>query len=129
MDIGKNIRMFREERRISQKALGARCGKAESTIGDYESGRRDIFFSTIEKVASALGVSTVELIEGKKMILEEKPVELRIYNLDDRMMVTQILVKNGYTISQGKRQKSPTGKTMDYFLRVSEDAGNADTSK
>ena len=56
-------------------------------------------------------------------------VELKIYNQDDRLSVAAILIKNGYTVSQGKRQRSPTGKTLDYILKVSEDKDNADTSK
>ena len=50
-------------------------------------------------------------------------------NQDDRLSVAAILIKNGYTVSQGKRQRSPTGKTLDYILKVSEDKDNADTSK
>ena len=56
-------------------------------------------------------------------------MELKIYNLEDRLTVAQILIKNGYTVSQGKKQRSPTGKTVDYFLRVKEDPTNADTVK
>ena len=55
--------------------------------------------------------------------------ELRIYNQQDRLDVAAILIKNGYTVSQTKRQKTPTGKTVDYFLRVTLDEDNADTSK
>ena len=56
-------------------------------------------------------------------------MELRIYNQQDRLNVASILIKNGYTVSQTKRQKTPTGKTVDYFLVVTMDEGNADTSK
>lgn len=56
-------------------------------------------------------------------------MELRIYNLEDRMTVAQILIKNGYTVSQGKRKVNPTGKTLEYFLKVSDEDGNADTSR
>lgn len=58
-----------------------------------------------------------------------KPMELKIYNLEDRMIVAQILIKNGYTVSQAKRQKTATGKTLEYFLKVEEDPGNAETVK
>ena len=56
-------------------------------------------------------------------------VELKIYNQEGRLSVAAILIKNGYTVSQGKRQRTATGKTMDYILKVSEDKDNADTSK
>lgn len=56
-------------------------------------------------------------------------IELKIYNLEDRLAVAQILIKNGYTVSQGKKQRNPTGKTLDYYLRVEEDPDNAETVK
>jgi len=56
-------------------------------------------------------------------------MKLKIYNLEDRLAVAQILIKNGYTVSQGKRQKSPTGKTLEYYLNVTEDPNNAETVK
>lgn len=129
MEVRENIRMFQEKRGISQKTLGNISGKSESAIQGYEAGKTDIPLSALEAIAKALKVSLAELVEGKKKMSESKPMELRIYNLEDRMAVTQILVKNGYTVSQIKRQKTPTGKTMDYFLRVSEESDNADTSK
>lgn len=56
-------------------------------------------------------------------------MELSIYNQEDRLTVAQILIKNGYTVSQGKKKLTETGKKVEYFLNVSEDDDNADTSK
>lgn len=61
--------------------------------------------------------------------MANETMELKIYNLEDRLKVAEILIKNGYTVAQGKRQKSPTGKSYDYFLKVIEDADNAQTVK
>ena len=58
-----------------------------------------------------------------------KPMELLIYNQEDRLNVAAILIKNGYTVSQGKKKKTETGKQLDYFLKVSMDETNADTSR
>jgi hypothetical protein len=58
-----------------------------------------------------------------------EPIELKIYNQQDRMDVATILIKNGYTVSQKKRQKTPTGKTVDYYLSVALDEDNVDTAK
>lgn len=129
MEVRESIRMFREKKGVSQKTLGEISGKSESAIQGYETGKTDIPLSALMAIAKALNVSLAELVEGKKNVPVNKPMELRIYNLEDRMAVTQILVKNGYTVSQGKRYKTPTGKTMEYFLKVIEDDDNADTSK
>lgn len=56
-------------------------------------------------------------------------MELKIYNQQDRLDVAAILIKNGYTVGQIKKQRNPTGKTLDYYLVVHEDDNNADTSK
>lgn len=67
--------------------------------------------------------------ESKKETTAENKMELRIYNQADRLEVASILIKNGYTVAQIKRQRTPTGKTVDYYLVVSLDESNADTSK
>lgn len=44
--------------------------------------------------------------------------ELSIYKLEDRKTVTAILHENGYTVGPGKREKTPTGKQLDYYLKI-----------
>ena len=62
-------------------------------------------------------------------LIMEGHMELKIYSQEDRLNVAQILIKNGYTVSQFKRNRSPTGKSVDYFLKVTADEENAETSK
>lgn len=47
-----------------------------------------------------------------------KVAEISIDKLDDRKTVTAILHENGYTVGPGKRAKTPTGKQLDYYLKV-----------
>lgn len=56
-------------------------------------------------------------------------MEIKIINQDDRMKVAEILVRNGYTVSQRKRQKTPTGKAYEYYLLAVEDEENTTISK
>lgn len=56
-------------------------------------------------------------------------MELRIYNQQDRLEVSGILIKNGYTVSQIKKKRTETGKVVDYYLKISMDEENADTSR
>lgn len=62
----------------------------------------------------------------------EKVAEISIDKLEDRKTVTAILYENGYTVGPGKRRKTPTGKQMDYYLKVykdnSEVQGNGNVS-
>lgn len=61
--------------------------------------------------------------------MEEKEMLIKIYNQQDRLDVAQILIKNGYTVSQTKRARIPGGKTVDYFLKVKLYEENANTTK
>lgn len=117
--IQENIRKFREKRKLTQKALGDMVGKSESAIQGYESGKTDIPLSSLIDIAAALKVKPEELLTRKEKEPEKKPpMELLIFNQEDRLAVAQILIKNGYTVNQGKRRKTPTGKVLDYFIRV-----------
>ena len=62
MLIGDNIRRFRKERGITQKKLGELCGIAEPNIRKYENGKQNPKLETIEKIASALGVTAFDLM-------------------------------------------------------------------
>lgn len=128
--IRENIRFFREKAGISQRKLAELIGKSESAVRGYEVGKTDIPLSSLAAIAGALKVTIAELAEGKK---ERTPAvkeqEIKIYNLDERMSVATILIKNGYTVRQGKRMRTPTGKSVDYVLFIQEDERNADTTR
>ena len=57
--------------------------------------------------------------------MEEKEMLIKIYNQQDRLDVAQILIKNGYTVSQVKKKRTETGKTVDYYLKIRLDEENA----
>ena len=50
--------------------------------------------------------------------------EISIAKLEDRKTVTAILHENGYTVGPGKRKKTETGKTIDYFLKAYREDGS-----
>lgn len=128
--IRANIKKFREAAGLSQKALASLVGKSESTIRGYESGKTDIPLSGLTAIMIALKVSLADLERGSREIKKpDKYMEVRIYTQDDRLNVASILIKNGYNVEQGKRQKTATGKSLDYFLRIKESSEAADTSR
>ena len=63
MTIGERIRALRKEKRLTQKALGDKCGMADSAIRRYESGRGNPTEKTLQRIADALGISFAELID------------------------------------------------------------------
>lgn len=56
------LRFFRERRRMSMRRLGELAGVGYSTICNLENGVQQAYPSTIEKLASALGVADWELL-------------------------------------------------------------------
>lgn len=129
--IGHNIRKFRQEKGLTQKQLGEIVGKSESQIGTWELGKSEMPASMIFELAEKLRISPEELVIGqaKREQDSQYDLEARIYNLDDRLTVINILAKNGYDVGQHKRQRTPTGKTLDYYVHAKLVEGNTDTSK
>lgn len=126
--INDNIADFRILAGMTQKELGEKIGRSRSTVQSYEAGTTEIPYSVVEQIAEAVGVTMTEMVSGKKTAVG-KDMRIRIYAVEDRLNVAQILIRNGYTVSQGKEKKTPDGKAMIYYLRVREDEGNADTSR
>lgn len=128
--IRANIKKFREDAGLTQKALADRIGKSESAIQAYEGGKTDIPLSALAAILKALKISLADLERGRREDAQEsKPVEILIYNQDDRLNTAAILIKNRYTVEQGKRQRTQTGKSLDYFLRIRKYSETADTSR
>ncbi len=57
MTIGKKIKKYREERKLTQKQLALRAGMSEPAIRNYELGNRTPSEKQIEKIALSLDVS------------------------------------------------------------------------
>ncbi len=56
------LRQIREDRFLSQKDVAELTGLARSTIAEIETGKRPARFSTIKKLATALGVTPNDLV-------------------------------------------------------------------
>jgi transcriptional regulator with XRE-family HTH domain len=60
--LAENLRAHRETLNISQEELADRCGLHRTYIGSVERQERNVTLSTLEVLASALGVSVPELL-------------------------------------------------------------------
>ena len=67
MTVGENIKRIRKERGLTQKELGGLLDMTQSAIGQFENDKTSPKTDTIEKIASALGVSPSELMKGNSI--------------------------------------------------------------
>lgn len=77
--IGLNIKKFREEKKLTQKELGAAIDLDENMIQLYENGYKDVNKIILDKLSLALGVSKNEIL-GSEYCKEIKNI---LYNTTD----------------------------------------------
>ena len=56
---------------------------------------------------------------------EEFIAELKIFSKEDRKTVAAILFENGYTVRQGKKKRTETGKSVYYTVIVTDKKGES----
>lgn len=129
--VGQEIKRVRNDMGLSQKAFGQLIGRSESQIGAYENATTGISVDVLFKIAEVAKIKPEELIAGpvKKEIKTGWDAELRVYGLEDRKVVMTILAVNGYDVGQHKKQVTPTGKAVAYYVHATDRKDNADTSK
>ena len=59
---GKNLLRIREEKKLSQDEVAARCRVTKSNLSVIENGNRNFSFSTLLALAKGLGVHPKELL-------------------------------------------------------------------
>ncbi len=64
--VAKNIRLHRARINLSQEGLAHRAELHRTYIGAVERGEKNISVDSLEKIAKALGVEPLQLVEGFK---------------------------------------------------------------
>lgn len=72
MNIGKRLKQAREERKITQEALGEKIGLQKAIISLYESDARRPSLDALEGLADALNVNMSYLLGESDMTIEEQ---------------------------------------------------------
>jgi len=60
--LAENLRAFRRSKGLSQEELADMCDLHRTYVGSVERGERNVTLSTLETLATALGVSVPELL-------------------------------------------------------------------
>lgn len=65
--LAANIHAYREEKGLSQEDFADICGLHRTYIGSVERGERNVTLSTLEVLASVMGVSVPQLLTEKTL--------------------------------------------------------------
>ena len=88
--IGQRIRNYRTQQKLSQEKLAELSGCHPTYIGQLERGEKNATIESIERIASALGISLSKLFEklgGREH--EEADIPLACYELLSSKTVAQ----------------------------------------
>ena len=61
--VGKNLRLHREARGLSQEAFADVLGFHRTYMGAIERGERNLTFKSLERIASRIGTDPLTLLE------------------------------------------------------------------
>jgi len=61
---GKRVRKLRTAKGFSQEAFADHCGLDRTYVGGIERGKRNVSLRNINLIATALGISLSELMQG-----------------------------------------------------------------
>ena len=67
--IGENIKKFRKEKGLTQKQLAEKCGMAEITIRQYETGKREPRLDQQKIISKALDIPLIYIISGTSDVI------------------------------------------------------------
>jgi transcriptional regulator with XRE-family HTH domain len=70
MNIGEQIKKIRTAKNLSQKEVALALEMDQAQFSRIENGKTDPAFSTIEKIAKALGVELTELVNANDIFAE-----------------------------------------------------------
>lgn len=119
MDLGDLLKKTREAKGFSQKEVAASLSMPQPQYSRIESGKTDPSFTTLERIAKALGVSLSELFEADTIFVDvnsyDKTLMERlklvdtlddtdkksIYNIIDSLIAKKRLKDNLQTLMNG----------------------------
>lgn len=64
--VGENVRKVRLKRRLTQERFAEKSGFSQQYLSSLENGRRNPSIVTVYELATALGVSHLELLKPSK---------------------------------------------------------------
>lgn len=121
-NVSQKIAELRVQRGFTQRELGDKIKKSETTIQNYEAGKIDIPLSALLDIAEALEVEPAVLVGAEEDNFGAE-VTIRVYREEDRRTLIAILGMNGYTTRQIKVAREGK-KSSWYCVQAKIEEGN-----
>lgn len=121
-NVSQKIAELRAKRGFTQRELGDKIKKSETTIQNYEAGKIDIPLSSLLDIAEALEVEPAVLVGAEEDNFGAE-VTIRVYREEDRRTLIAILGMNGYTTRQIKVAREGK-KSSWYCVQAKIEEGN-----
>ena len=114
MNIGEQIKKVRQEKGLSQKALGQLLGVSQQHIAQYETGKRKPKYDTLKKIIHALNVPILDIVDE-----DELEIIVTAQMRDDLRHEVIIIPKDEAFLIHDYKKLNDTGK-QEARKRVSE---------
>ncbi len=121
-NVSQKIAELRVQRGFTQRELGGKIKKSETTIQNYEAGKIDIPLSSLLDIAEVLEVEPAVLVGAEEDNFGAE-VTIRVYREEDRRALIAILGMNGYTTRQIKVAREGK-KSSWYCVQAKIEEGN-----
>lgn len=85
MNLGSNIRKFRQEKKLKQEDLANKLGKSTSVVSNWEKGINRPDADTIGQICKILSITPNELFEWNKIGTPETKSALQIFERYEKL--------------------------------------------
>lgn len=80
VEIGKRIRFYRKQKKLSQEQLAELCNFHPTYVGQLERGEKNATLESLYKITQGLGISLSQFLENIDMIQQnQENIPLQIY--------------------------------------------------
>lgn len=116
MPTGLKIKEIRQRKGLTQKQLGELCGMADSAIRRYENGNANPKIETLQKIADALEVPLIFLVEDDLLDAATLPDTDSEYKLIDRK-INEVLNNTEMSLDKKGKQIEELSMQLEVVMR------------
>jgi transcriptional regulator with XRE-family HTH domain len=109
-EIGRKLQLAREDAGLSQEQLASMMGCAQSTLSNYEKGKRRLYLTQLENIAELLQKPIEYFMENSPSSTESQAASSIGSAEDDDQELLQI-INTLYTLPRERRRS-----VMDYII-------------